>query len=220
MGGSGPSSNGSYTFVDHARYLDAWFDAMNLTQNVTLVGHDWGSALGFHWACRHSDRIKALAYMEGFVRPVTWDEWPDAATQVFEGMRSDAGETMILQKNVFIENILPGSILRKLTDEEMNVYRKPFPQPGERRRPMLTWPRQVSIDGDPADVTEIVDAYSKWLAASDLPKLFINAKPGAILTGPQREFCRAFPNQKEVTVKGIHFIHEIGQAIADFLKNL
>ena len=140
-------------------------------------------------------------------------------------MRSEAGEGMILEKNIFIENILPGSILRKLTDEEMNVYRKPFPEPGEPRRPMLTWPRQVPIDGDPADVTKIVDTYSKWLARCDLPKLFINAEPGAILTGPQREFGRAFPNQKEVTVKGIHFIqedspHEIGQAIADFLKNL
>jgi len=225
MGGSGPSPNGSYAFVDHARYLDAWFDAMNLTRKVTFVIHDWGCALGFHWARRHPDRVKALVYMEGIVRPVKWDEWPEAAHEIFEGMRSPAGEEIILEKNVFIEAILPGSILRSLTDEEMNVYRKPFVETGERRRPMLTWPRQVPIDGQPADVAEIVDTNSKWLAGCDLPKLFINADPGAILTGPQREFCRAFPNQKEITVKGIHFIqedspHDIGQAIAEFLNDL
>ena len=163
--------------------------------------------------------------MEGIVRPVTWDDWPEAATRVFRGFRSDAGEEMVLENNVFVERVLPGSILRDLTDEEMDEYRRPFLEPGESRRPTLTWPRQIPIDGEPADVVEIVTEYGNWLAGSDLPKLFVNADPGAILTGPQREFCRSWPNQTEVTVAGIHFIQEdsgreIGDAIADWYRGL
>ncbi len=225
MGQSGKNPAGSYRFVDHARYLDAWFDTLNLT-NVTLVIHDWGSALGFHWAYRHPRRVKAIAYMEAIVRPLTWDEWPEAARNIFQAMRSPAGEEIVLQKNVFIERILPASVLRPLTEVEMNAYRKPFLQPGETRRPMLTWPREIPIDGHPPDVYEIVSSYANWLAHNPtLPKLFINADPGIILTGPQREFCRTWPNQQEVTVKGLHFIQEdspdeIGQAIRVFLENL
>ena len=222
MGDSGKNPAGSYRFVDHARYLDAWFEAVGLTQNVTLVIHDWGSALGFHWAYRHPDRIKAIAYMEAIVQPLTWQAWPDAARKIFQLMRSPAGEEIVLQKNTFVERILPASVLRGLTDEEMAVYRRPYVEPGESRRPTLTWPRQIPIEGEPADVTEIVDQYAKWLSTSDTPKLFINADPGTILIGPQREFCRTWPNQKERTVKGSHFIQEdspveIGQAIAEFL---
>ncbi|MCH8310775.1 MAG: haloalkane dehalogenase [Chloroflexi bacterium] len=225
MGESGKTPDGSYRFVDHARYLDAWFDALGLTSNVTLVCHDWGSALAFHWAHRHPERVKGIAYMEAIVRPLTWDSWPEAARRIFQGMRSDAGEGMVLEQNMFVERILPGSVIRDLTDEEMEVYRRPYLEPGESRRPTLTWPREIPIDGEPADVHEIVEAYSQWLASSDVPKLFVNAEPGAILTGDQREFCRAWPNQQEVTVKGNHFIQEdspaeIGRAISEWHRSI
>jgi haloalkane dehalogenase len=225
MGDSGPSSTGEYRFVDHAKHLDAWFDALNLNQRVTLVIHDWGSALGFHWANRHRDAVKGFAYMEAIVRPLKFDEWNPQVANLFKALRSPAGEEMILQKNIFVERILPGSVLRKLTEEEMAVYRKRYIEPGESRLPTLTWPRQIPFEGEPPDVTKIVDDYSKWLAQSTLPKLFINADPGAILIGPQREFCRTWPHQREVTVKGSHFIqedspHEIGAALADWYRTI
>ena len=224
MGDSGRAPAGSYRFVDHARYLDAWFEALGLTR-VTLVVHDWGSALGFHWARRHPERVRGIAYMEALVRPVTWEEWPEAARQVFQAMRSPAGEEMVLTKNVFVERILPRSVLRGLGEVEMAVYRRPYLEPGESRRPTLTWPRQIPIEGEPADVVAIADAYSRWLATSDVPKLFVNADPGVILTGPQREFCRRWPNQREITVRGSHFVqedspHEIGRALAEFVARL
>ena len=225
MGDSGKAPAGSYRFADHARYLDAWLDALALERNVTLVMHDWGSALGFHWAHRHPGRVRGLVYMEALVRPVSWVEWPDSARKIFQAMRSPAGEDMVLAKNVFVERILPASVLRGLTEAEMAVYRRPYLEPGESRRPTLTWPRQIPIDGEPADVTAIVDGYARWLATSDIPKLFVNADPGTILTGAQREFCRTWPNQQEVTVTGTHFIQEdspaeIGQAIAAFLARI
>ena len=225
MGESGSAPSGSYRFADQSSVLDEWFEKMGLTSDVTLVLHDWGSALGFHWAKRHPDRIKGLVYMEAIVRPVTWEEWPEAARQVFQGFRSPSGEEMVLEKNVFVERVLPGSVLRGLTEAEMEVYRRPYLEPGESRRPTLTWPREIPIDGEPADVVGIVAEYADWLSQSDVPKLFINAEPGAILTGPQREFCRSWPNQQEVTVKGIHFIQEdspaeIGQAITEWYRTL
>lgn len=215
----------SYTFMQHREYLDGALQALGVKQNVTWVIHDWGSALGFDWANRHRDVVKGIAYMEGIVRPVSWAEWPEAARGVFQGFRSEAGEEMVLEKNTFIERVLPGSIMRELSAEEMEVYRRPFQNKGEDRRPTLSWPRQIPIDGEPADVVDIVQDYADWLSAAQLPKLFINAEPGAILTGPQREFCRSWPNQTEVTVSGSHFIqedspHEIGKAIAHWYKNL
>ncbi len=225
MGRSGPSATGSYRFVDHRRYLDAWFDAVGADSNVTLVVHDWGSGLGFDWAHRHPDRVKGIAYMEAIVMPVTWDDLPPAARQVFEGFRSSAGEVMVLDKNIFVERVLPGSILRDLTEEEMNRYREPYVNPGESRRPTLTWPREIPIDGAPTDVHKLVAGYSEWLRETELPKLFINADPGAILTGRQRDFCRSFPNQQEITVSAIHFVQEdapdeIGFAIASWLAKM
>lgn len=222
MGDSGAAPDGSYRFVDHARYLDAWFEALGLT-NVTLVVHDWGSALGFYWAYRHPERVRGIAYMEAVVRPLSWEEWSDSSRQIFQDLRSEAGEEMVLEKNLFIEGILPSAVLRDLTEEEMNVYRRPYLEPGESRRPTLTWPRELPINGEPEDVVSIVDDYSKWLAQSDVPKLFVNAEPGAILTGSQREFCRTWPNQEEVTVRGAHFVqedspHEIGEAVATFVR--
>ncbi|PCI74699.1 MAG: haloalkane dehalogenase [SAR86 cluster bacterium] len=215
----------SYTFAEHRDYLDGALEALGVERDVTLVIHDWGSALGFDWANRHRDAVKGIAYMEGIVRPVSWDEWPEAARGVFQGFRSEAGEEMVIEKNTFVERVLPGSILRDLSEEEMAVYRRPFQNSGEDRRPTLTWPRQIPIDGEPADVAQIVQAYADWLAEADLPKLFINAEPGAILIGPQREFCRSWPNQTEVTVSGNHFLqedspHEIGKAIAEWRKTI
>ncbi|MBI1848597.1 MAG: haloalkane dehalogenase [Candidatus Rokubacteria bacterium] len=221
MGESGRAPAGSYRFVDHQRYLDSWFEALAL-RDVTLVMHDWGSALGFWWANRHPERVRGLVYMEAIVRPVTWEEWPEAARKVFQGMRSPAGEEMVLQKNVFVERILPASVMRGLTPEEHAVYRRPFAEPGESRRPTLTWPREIPIEGQPVDVAGIVAAYAAWLRVSPVPKLFVNAEPGSILVGAQREFCRRWPNQEEVTVRGTHFIQEdspaeIGRAVAAFV---
>jgi haloalkane dehalogenase len=225
MGDSGKSADGSYRFVDHARYLDAWFDGLGLDKRVTLVVHDWGSALGFHWAYRHQTAVKGIAYMEAIVTPLKWDGWPEQARNIFKAMRSPAGDELVLQKNVFVERILPGGVMRKLADAEMAVYRKPYLEAGESRRPVLTWPRQIPIDGEPADVTAIVEEYARWLAVATVPKLFINAEPGTILVGRQRELCRKWPNQREVTVKGSHFVqedspHEIGAALAAWYRTL
>ncbi len=214
-----------YTFVEHSRYLDAAIDALGIEERVALVVHDWGSALGFHWANRNRESVRGICYMEAIVRPVSWDEFPAAARPVFQAFRSPAGEQMVLQKNVFVENVLPGSILRKLSDEEMNEYRRPYTEPGESRRPTLTWPRQIPIDGEPEDVTAIAANYAEWLCSSDVPKLFINAEPGALITGAVREYCRSWPNQTELTVKGSHFIQEdspeeIGRAIRNWLPTL
>jgi len=216
----------SYRFVEHRDYLDGLLAALGVERNVTLVIHDWGSALGFDWANRHRDAVRGIAYMEAIVAPFeSWDDWPADARGVFQGFRSPAGEGMVLEKNVFIEAVLPGSILRKLSDEEMDAYRAPFREPGEGRRPTLTWPRQIPIEGEPADVVEIVRRYAAWLAESEVPKLFVNAEPGAILTGRVREQCRRWPQQTEVTVPGSHFIQEdsgeqIGRAVADWLGSL
>ena len=225
MGDSGDSSSG-YRFIDHRRYLDAWFDAVVGDEPVFLVIHDWGSGLGFHWAHRHSDQVRGIVYMEAIVCPIdSWDAWPETARQIFQAMRSPAGEQIVLEKNVFVERILPASVLRGLDEAEMAVYRAPFTEAGERRRPTLTWPREIPVGGEPKDVHDIVVAYAEWLSKSDsLPKLFINAEPGTILIGPQRELARGFPNQEEITVKGLHFIQEdapeeIGQAVAGFVQN-
>ena len=214
---------GSYTYVQHRHYLDEFLRLLGVRERVTLVGHDWGSALAFDWAVRHPDSVAALVYMEAIVTPLTWDDWPEAARGIFNGMRSAAGEEIILEKNVFIERILPASVLRDLTTEEMDEYRRPYRHPGEDRRPTLTWPRQIPIDGDPPDVHEIVENYSLELAGWKVPKLFINADPGSILVGRARRVCRSWPNQTEITVPGSHFIQEdsadlIGEGLASWLR--
>ena len=228
MGGSDKlenSGSNSYSYFEQRDYLDALWEQLGLGSNIVFVIHDWGSALGFDWANRHRNRVQGIAYMEAIVRPVTWADWPEDARRVFQGFRSPAGEQMVLEKNVFVDRVLPASVLRPLAPAEMEQYRKPFATPGEDRRPTLTWPRQIPIDGEPADVVKVVEDYAAWLSQSDLPKLFINAEPGSILTGRQRDFCRSWPNQTEVTVKGSHFIQEdspdeIGQAIAGFVRKL
>ena len=208
MGDSSKVAGLEYRFVEHRAYLDGFLEAVGVRDRVTLVVHDWGSALGFDWANRHRSALSGIAYMEAVVTPVSWEEWPEPSRRVFEGMRSPAGEEMVLTNNVFVERILPASILRTLSEDEMAEYRRPFVNPGEDRRPTLTWPRELPIDGSPEDVVAIVDDYGRWLSTSSLPKLFVNAEPGAILVGEQREFCRRWPNQTEVTVAGIHFIQE------------
>ncbi len=219
---SGPDQ---YTFVEHRAWLDALLDELDLGDDVVLVIHDWGSALGFDWARRHPDRVAGIVYMEAIVMPVpSWDDWPPNARGIFQGFRSEAGEELVLDKNLFVEAVLPNAILRGLTAEEHAEYRRPFLEPGEGRRPTLTWPRQIPIVGEPADVVAIVQDYADWMSHNDIPKLFIDADPGAILIGTQREFCRNWPSQTEVRVAGNHFIqedspHEIGQAIAAWLPD-
>jgi haloalkane dehalogenase len=213
----------SYSLAENQTYVDAFLDAVVPTGPVVLVIHDWGSALGFDWASRHPDRVRGIAYMEGVVRPMAMSEW--SAAGIFERMRSAEGESLVLENNIFVEKILPKSIMRQLGDDEMAEYRRPFLNAGEDRRPTLSWPRQMPLDGVPADVVAVVERYGRWLAGSSVPKLFINAEPGAILTGEMREFCRTWPNQTEVTVKGIHFIQEdspqeIADAIATWLDSV
>ena len=218
------TSPGQYTFVQHREYLDGVLDALDLGDEIILVIHDWGSALGFDWANRHRDRVAGIVFMEAIVRPVTWDEWPELARPIFQAFRSDAGEEMVIEKNLFVEAVLPGSIIRDFEPAEMDEYRKPFTEP-QHRRPTLTWPRQIPINGEPAEVVEIVQSYADWLSGASLPKLFVNADPGAILTGAQRDFVRSWPNLSEVTVHGNHFLQEdspdeIGQAINDWMNGL
>jgi haloalkane dehalogenase len=213
---SGPDS---YCFVEHRNFLFKAWEQLDVNDRVTLVIHDWGSALGFDWAFQHRSKLLGIAYMEAVVRPVIWREWPEAARGIFQGFRSPAGDAMILEKNAFIERVLPSSVLRRLSAEEMAVYRRPFLNPGEDRRPTLTWPRQIPLNGEPKDVHDIVQAYSHWLATCGVPKLFVDASPGAILVGAQRDFCRTWKNQSEVTVAGSHFLQEdspdeIGEAIS------
>lgn len=221
---SDPGNPDTYGFANHARYVDGFIDAVTAPDSkLWLVVHDWGSALGFDWARRHPDRVAGIAYMEAIVRPLSgWDEWNEQATPIFQGLRSDKGENLILERNLFVERILPGSVMRDLTDEEMTEYRRPFTKP-EDRWPTLTWPRNIPIGGEPAGVVERVQGYADWLSQSSVPKLFVDADPGAILIGAQRKFCRGWPNQREVRVAGNHFLQEdsaaeIGRAVASFIQ--
>jgi haloalkane dehalogenase len=205
-------------------YVDGLLESIGANENVTLVIHDWGSGVGFLWTMRHPVAVKGVAYMEGIVKPVSWSDWPASAVGIFKGFRSDKGEDLILNRNMFIEGVLPSSVIRPLSDAEMDAYRAPHLETDDRQ-PLLNWPRQIPIEGEPKDVVALVNQYGAFMAASDIPKLFINADPGSILVGPQREFCRSWPNQQEVTVKGLHFIQEdspveIGQAVANWLKTL
>ena len=222
MGRSAASPGGAYRFLDHADYLDAWFETLDLRRNVTLVLHDWGSALGFHWASRYPERVRAIAYMESMVQPRDWEDLPASRAPIFRDLRSQKGERMIFDENAFIELLLPKLIIRTLSSTEMDAYRLPFVE-REQRRPMLVWPRELPIGGEPADVVKVFEGYGQWLRRTPLPKLFVNAEPGSQLIGRPREFCRGWANQQEVTVRGIHFVqedspHEIGSALAGFVR--
>jgi haloalkane dehalogenase len=217
-----PARRDRYRFVEHRRYLDGFLETLGVEREVILVLHDWGSALGFDWANRHRAAVSGIAYMEAIVRPLTWSEWPRASRRMFEAFRSPQGEDMVLERNLFVERVLPASVMRALTDEEMAVYRRPYLERGEARRPTLSWPREIPLDGEPADVVEIVKSYATWMAANTIPKLFLNTEPGAILVGAQREFCRSWAEQAEVTVRGIHFVQEdspreIAAALANWI---
>jgi haloalkane dehalogenase len=228
MGGSDKlpdSGPDSYRFVEHRRYLDGLLQALGIERDVVLVGHDWGGALLFDWANRHRDAVRGIAYMETIVAPMQWSDMPQRVVPVFQAFRSPAGEDLVLQQNAFVEQVLPGAVLRQLDDAAMAAYRRPFAEPGEGRRPTLSWPRQIPLNGEPAEVNAIVTAYADWLGGSDVPKLFIDADPGAITRGRVRALCRGWPNQRIATVPGVHFIQEdspdaIGQAIADWLADL
>jgi len=219
-----PGTN-SYRFEEHFYYVEKAIKALTNNKKITLVIHDWGSALGFHWSYKHPELIKGIAYMEAIVKEMTWDDWDKNAKSIFQGFRSDAGENLVLEKNYFVEKVLPGSIIRTLDSNEMNEYRRPFLSSGEDRRPTLSWPREIPIEGQPENVCQIVNEYAEWMKTNNIPKLFINAEPGAITTGKIRDFCRSWKNQTEVTVKGIHFIQEdspdeIGKALSKWYKEL
>ncbi|MET9314511.1 haloalkane dehalogenase [Kribbella sp. NPDC003505] len=228
MGGSGPSDADPslrYRFVDHRRYVDAFFEALGLTDDVILVGHDWGGVLAVDWARRHPDAVRGIAYLETLVAPVTWDSPNAPAPELFRRLRSPEGEQLVLTDNVFVEAVLPSGTLRELTADELAQYRAPYVEPGESRRPMLTWSREIPIDGVPGDVHDVVAANAEWMATSRVPKLFVNADPGALLNGPLREQCRRWPNQREVTVAGLHFLPEdsateISAALLDWIPTV
>lgn len=221
-----PASEGPdrYSFQVAYDYLSGLLDVLGLDGNITLVIHDWGSGLGFHYTKNNPGKVRGVAYMEAVVMPLNWDDWPESARGIFQGFRSEKGEDLVLNRNMFIEGVLPSAVLRELTEEEMAHYRSWATEPNDRQ-PTLNWPRQIPIEGEPAHMVELVQAYGEFMAASDIPKLFINAEPGSILVGRQREFCRSWANQQEVTVKGSHFVQEdspaeIGQAVANWLKTI
>jgi haloalkane dehalogenase len=223
MGRSGRSPTKGYSFANHARYLDACFDAVGLTKDVVLVVHDWGSALGFYRAWRHPEQIKAIVYMEAIALPRRWEDFGEAA-HIFRALRSQQGERMVLDENAFVEMVLPRGTIRKLSDEEMAAYRAPYYE-REARLPTLAWPRQIPIEGDPADVNAIVESYGEWLAQSEIPKLLVLGDPGSIITGRTRDFCRTWRNQREIVVQGRHFLQEdspdqIGSALLEFVRSL
>ena len=221
-----PVSDGSdrYSLEVAYKYVDGLLQNIGADNNVTLVIHDWGSGIGFLWAMRNPNAVKGVAYMEAIVKPMSWDDWPEGGVGIFKGFRSEKGEDLILNRNMFIEGVLPSSVIRELTEKEMNAYRAPHIKE-EDRQPLLNWPRQIPLEGEPEDIVSLVNDYGAFMSSSNIPKLFINAEPGSILLGKQREFCRSWPNQKEVTVKGIHFIQEdspveIGQAVAEWLETI
>ncbi|AWS43225.1 haloalkane dehalogenase [Streptosporangium sp. 'caverna'] len=229
MGDSGKlphSGPDRYSYQEQRDYLFALWEHLGIGDDAVFVLHDWGSALGFDWAFHNRHRVAGIAYMEAIVAPMTWEnDWRDSPRRTFQALRSPAGESMVLTDNLFVEGVMPTGILRDLSEEEMAVYRTPYLTPGESRRPTLSWPRQLPIDGEPAEVVRIVEEYGRWLATSTMPKLFVNAEPGAILIRSQREFCRTWPNQTEVTVPGAHFVQEdspdlIGAAVADFVRGI
>lgn len=224
MGDSGASSGGNHGFHDHFRYLNEWFGKMDFKEQITLVLHDWGSALGFHWAYQNPDKIKAIVYMEAIVQPRLWSDFPDGRDQIFRMLKSERGLDQVYENNFFIETVLPKSIIRQLSELEMETYRAPFRQK-KSRKTTLDLARDLPIEGEPAAIAEIVNQYGQWLATSDIPKLLIVAEPGALLHGRNLEFARTWKNQQEVVVKGIHYIQEdspveIGNAIRHFLNSL
>jgi haloalkane dehalogenase len=213
-----------YSLAEHQAYVDALLNELDVREDVVLVGHDWGGPLVFDWARRHPDAVTGIAYLETIVMPFTWDGFGEIA-ELFRAWRSPAGEELVLQGNQFVEGLVPNAIMRTLDDDEWAEYRRPWTTAGEDRRPTLTWPRQIPIDGEPADVHATIEAIAQFLSGTTIPKLFINVEPGLAMTDRERSFARTLPNQTEVTVKGLHFAQEdspdeIGDAIAEFVDRL
>jgi haloalkane dehalogenase len=220
-----PSGPASYSYAEHRDYLFELWDDLNIGNRVVLVGHDWGAVLGIDWARHHRARVRGIVHMEHIAAPLRWSDLPGQSQDFFRLLRTPEGERRVLEENLFLEARLPGAVMRTLSVEEWERYRRPFAEPGEGRRPTLSWPRSLPLDGEPADVTEVVIENSNWMARSHVPKLFISAEPGALVRGPIKDIVRTWPNQTEVTVKGVHAIqedspHEIGAAIADFVSGL
>jgi len=216
---------GTYRFATHRDHLAAFIDAVIDTQEkIILVAHDWGAALAFDWANHHRSRVAGIAYMEAIVRPITPADGASELGPTFMALRSPQGDAMILEQNMFVEQLLPKLVMRTLSDAEMAEYRRPFGTPADRW-PTLDWPRQIPLAGNPPEVVAIVESYAAWMAENDLPKLFVNAEPGAVLTRGLRDFCRSWKQQTEVTVTGKHFIQEdspreIGEAIAGWISEM
>lgn len=226
MGESGASPTGAYRLGDHARYLQEWFDVVGAVERVILVVHDWGSALGFSYAARHPERIVGIAAMEAIVQPLESSDFPGEGGEAFAALRSPAGEQMILEQNAFVEQMLPAGVLRELTEAEMEIYRRPYPTP-ESRLPTLVWPREVPIDGEPADVVAVVAEYADFLCRSEVPKLLVVGEQGLMLQEGSRslELARTWPNLREVTVPGRHYLQEdspaqIGRALRSFVADV
>ena len=219
MGASGKPAGCRYHFADHVDYLDAWFDQVASVPHL-LVGHGWGATLAFHRARRHAATLRGLAYCEPVVGERDWSDFPDSRRSFFEALRGPDGERMVFEENIFVEAI-PRSVQRALTAEEMAQYRAPFTAAGPGRLPTLSFPRQLPISGEPADVVAMTTADAAFMAASELPKLLLLVRGATGLTERQRAQCRAWPNQREVTLKGFHFVQEdspqeMAAAIAEF----
>ena len=217
--------NPDYKYHGQYKYLSALLEGLDLGDKINLVIHDWGSAMGFQYARENSNSIKSISFMEAIVMPLQWEQWPENARNIFQLMRSEAGEEIVLEKNVFVERILLNDSANGFSEEEKSEYIRPFKNSGEDRRPTLTWPRQIPIEGEPSEVVDEVNKNAEFHKDSDIPKLFINADPGSILIGDQREFVRSWKNLKEVKVKGNHFIQEhspdeIGSHIKEFLNSI
>ncbi|MBW2244707.1 MAG: haloalkane dehalogenase [Deltaproteobacteria bacterium] len=219
-------ADGRYRFVEHRRYLEAFLSAVGAEEDVILVLHDWGSGLGFDWARRHPGKVRGIAYMEAFLQPLTYSDMGFVGSLGFRALRSRMGEWLILDHNLFVERILPGSVLRGLSEAEMEVYRAPYLEPGESRRATLTWPREVPFDGEPSDTHDAIVAYAAWLSTTtDLPKLWFDVSEGVLVTGARREFAKGLPNQQVIQVTGRHFVQEdapdeIGRGLANWIPGL
>jgi len=208
-----------YTFADHYRYMDAFIKELEL-QNVILVIHDWGSALGFNYAMQNPDNVKGIVFMEALYQPSSWKNFPSSAYLIFKLFRNPImGKLMIMNRNFFVEKVLPKFTVRQLTKEEMDHYRQPYPDK-KSRKPLYVWPNQIPIDGKPRETYDVVTQYNKFLQESEIPKLLLWAKPGAIITEQAVEWIKShFKNLEDNYIgKSLHYVQEdqpdaIGKAI-------
>jgi haloalkane dehalogenase len=225
QGDSDKLEGSMYRLADHQPFTNGLLAALGIEENFTIVTHDWGAQLGLTWASEQKDALKGIVMCQGVIGNFHWDHWPPDVRVLFKRFRSGEGEELVLQENFFVEKILPAMVVGEVTEEIHNEYRRPYHNPGEDRRPTLTWPREIPIEGEPADTLDIIERNNAWVAESPVPKLFINTEPGAVLVGEHRDMVRSWPNVSEVTVKGLHYCHEdspdeMGRAIADWYQTL